>query len=392
MDQFADTPRPIRLGLIGTGLAVEKLHWPVLSRLPERYSVVAFSDRSRAQAEGFSAYSGLGMEAYHADYQELLRRDDVEAVLICLPIALLYTACREALEAGKDVACEKPAGRDEAEGRAFLELPARFRGRTVLIGENFFYRDAARLARSLLDAGAIGRLQLMAWRAVSRNVPRPGQFSSTPWRQHPDYRGGAHLDAGVHDIAEIRLCCGDVASLHGLTQGANSTIDGAPADMILNLRFVSGATGSYAAAYPDIVVPREPREMRLYGSEGTMIVSGGRDGRRVTVQRGEEVEIHHLQGIDDGYLGEHCNFYDAVVHGEPVVGTIGQSFENQLIVQRGLDSAESGRVVPVGGGTASGQNGVPLWRPRGAEGLFDGLGGSHSIERADARSLGPAPR
>ncbi|HEX4214372.1 MAG TPA: Gfo/Idh/MocA family oxidoreductase [Candidatus Dormibacteraeota bacterium] len=392
MDQFSDTPRPIRLGLIGTGLAVEKLHWPVLSRTPRRYSVVAFADRSREQAERFSSYSGIGMEAYHADYQDLLGREDVEAVLICLPIALLYTACRESLEAGKDVVCEKPVGRDEAEGRAFLELPARFPERTVLIGENFFYRDAARLARWLLDEGAVGRLHLMAWRAVSRNVPRPGQFSSTPWRQHPEYRGGAHLDAGVHDVAEIRLCCGDVASLHGLTQGANSTIDGAPADLILNLQFVSGAIGSYTAAYPDIAVPREPREMRLYGTEGTMIVSGGREHRRVTVQRGDEVEVHSLKGVDDGYLGELCNFYDAVIHGDPVVGTIGQSFENQLIVQRALDSAESGHVVPVGGGDASGQAGVPLWRPRGAEGLFDGLPGTHSIERADARSLGLATR
>jgi predicted dehydrogenase len=51
---------PIRLGLIGTRPAVEKLHWPALRRLPDRYVVTAFADRSAAQGERFSSYSGVG--------------------------------------------------------------------------------------------------------------------------------------------------------------------------------------------------------------------------------------------------------------------------------------------------------------------------------------------
>jgi len=212
---IGDTQQPIRLGVIGTGLAVERLHWPALVQMPDRFTIAAFANHTRPKAEHFASYSGASMDDYHADYRDLLRRDDVEAVLISLPIPLNYGVTREALEAGKDVVCEKPAGTDEEEGRRFVALGEEFPDRTILIAENMFYRDDLRLARSLIDAGAIGRIHLLSWRNVSRLVPVPGKFSSTPWRHDPGYRGGPHLDAGVHHTAQLRLLCGDVQRLYG---------------------------------------------------------------------------------------------------------------------------------------------------------------------------------
>ena len=161
---MSEPARRIRLGIVGTGLAIEKLHWPALRQMTDRYEVVAFCNDTRPPAEVFAARADLAMDAYTPDYHELLRRDDVEAVLIALPIPLLYPVTRAALEAGKDVISEKPTGSNLEQGREFLALAEQFPERKVLVGENFFYRDDLRLARSLLDAGAIGRLHLMAWR------------------------------------------------------------------------------------------------------------------------------------------------------------------------------------------------------------------------------------
>jgi predicted dehydrogenase len=368
----SDNPRSIRLGIIGTGLAVELLHWPALRQMPDRFTVAAFANDSREKAEHFASYSGTSMDLYHEDYHDLLRRDDVEAVLIALPIPLNYTVTREALAAGKDVICEKPAGVNLAEGQAFLALPEEFPDRKVLIAENFFYRDDLRLARSLLDAGAIGRLHLLSWRNISRLVPREGTFSSTPWRHDPGYQGGPHLDAGVHHAAQIRFLCGDVQRVHGEIQDANST-HGGPSDLTLNLRFVSGAIGNYTAAYPELTIPPEPNEMRLYGDEAVMVVAN----HTIALYRPDgSVEEHELVEGDGGYYNEHVNFYDAIVHGTPIVGTIAQTYHNMLIVLKGLESAERGEAIVLDdapGGLAA--SSVPLWRPRGAAGLFDGLPG-----------------
>lgn len=105
----APTIPPIRLGLIGTGLAVEKLHRPALCGLTDRYVVTAFTDRSDEQSRRF------------------------------------------ALTAGKDVLCEKPAGVDAEQSAAFLALAAGHPDRTFVVGENSFYRADLRYARALID-------------------------------------------------------------------------------------------------------------------------------------------------------------------------------------------------------------------------------------------------
>ena len=182
---------PIRLGLIGTGLAVEKLHWPALRGLADRYVVTAFTDVSAVQGRRFADCSGVGPALAAADRAALPARD--------------------ALAAGKDVFCEKPTGVDAEQAAAFLALAAGHPDRTFVVDENSFYRDDLPHSRALLDAGAIGRLHLMAWRHAGRLVPREGWFTGTPWRQRPRYRGRVHLDVGVHRIARIRLLCGDIA-------------------------------------------------------------------------------------------------------------------------------------------------------------------------------------
>ncbi len=354
---------PIRLGLIGTGLATEKLHWPALARLRDRFDVVAFANRTRPKAERFAAYSGVSMAAYTADYQEILQRDDIDAVLISLPIPLNFPVTRQALAAGKDVICEKPAGVDLAEAQQFIALVASYPERTVLVAENWFYRDDLRWARSLLDDGAIGRLHLVSWRTVAQLIPRDGEFSSTPWRHDPGYDGGPHLDAGVHHMAQLRLLCGGVDCVSGEIQDVNPT-HGGPSDLTLNLRFTSGAVGNYTASYPAAPTPGETSELRLYGTDATMIV--GWNETRILRPDGT-VETTRVLAADRGFFNEFLNFSDAVHGLAPLVGTTEQTVRNMAVVLGGLDSARRGETVRLDSGNSVG---VPLWRPLGADDLF----------------------
>jgi predicted dehydrogenase len=324
------------------------------------------------------------MDRWYADYDALLARDDVEAVVILLPIPLLYETARAALQSGKHVLCEKPPGRDLEEGRAFLKLEQEFPQQKLLVAENFFYRDELRLGRSLLDEGAIGQIGFMAWRQAGQYVPREGTFSSTPWRQQPQYRGGPHLDGGVHMIAQLRLLLGDVQRVHGLVQYANSQMGG-PSHLTLNLAFVSGTIGNYTSLHPEIPVPPEDRSLRLYGSAGVLVFGSGFGAgpRTFAIHRADGVvEEHRVETPDGGYENEWRNFYDAIVHDAPIVGTVTQSFQNMLIVLRGIDSAEGAGEVDLGPAAPASlsASGVPIWQPYGASDLFDGLTARASVE------------
>ncbi|MDQ4044204.1 MAG: Gfo/Idh/MocA family oxidoreductase, partial [Chloroflexota bacterium] len=316
------------------------------------------------------SYSGASMDDFTTDYHELLGRDDVDAVLISLPIPLNYAATKDSLEAGKHVICEKPTGATAEEMRAFIDLEGRYRDRTILIAENWFYRDDLRFARSLLDEGVIGRVHLMAWRNISQLIPREGEFSSTPWRWEGNYIGGPQLDAGVHNTAQIRLLCGDVDHVSGEIQDANSTHNG-PSDLAMTLHFVSEAIGSYTAAYPELAMPEEPNDMRLYGTEGVMSISRG--GVRIHRPDGS-ADRWQVEMPDAGYYNEFLNFHQALTGEAELVGTIAQSVRIMEIIVQGLASAEKGEVMEMAPEpTDLSPTAVPLWKPAGADDLFDGL-------------------
>jgi predicted dehydrogenase len=358
---------PIRLGLIGTGLATEYLHWPAIKQLPDLFQIVAFANHTRPKAEYFASYAWVSMDEYVEDYHDLLARDDVEAVLISLPIPLNLPVATAALEAGKHVICEKPAGKDEAEARAFIELEKRFPNQVVLMTENCFYRDDARLARAIIDDGGIGGIHLLTWRTVSQLIPKDRTFSSTPWRHDPGYVGGPHIDAGVHHTALIRLLAGDVERVYGEIQDANTT-HGGPSDLVTSLRFVSGAIGTYTAGYPELEVPTDGNALRIYGTEGVITLGH----RSFTLDRPDDGRVEYKTGqTDGGHLNCFINFGEAVRHGAVVVGTVTQTWRNMQIVLDAFKAAETGQAITLDPYPDSlTAKGIDLWQPIRTDPIF----------------------
>ena len=362
--------QPIRLGIIGTGLAVKKLHWPALVRLPDRFAIAGFANRTRATAEEFARQAGLTMDGYCADYHEVLANRAVDAVLISVPIAQLLPIARDALAAGKHVLCEKPPGVNLDEAREFVALVQQYPHQKFMMTENFIYRDDLRLARSLLDEGAIGCPQLLFERWVDRLVPTPGEYSGTPWRYRPAYRGGPLQDGGVHSIATIRFLGGDIARLFARTEWLNATMQ-APSAMAMTFAFANGATGNCLWGFLGNPVHDEVRETRVYGSEGVLLYTRGRLRH---VRADGQVHEYRIEPIESGHYNMFLNFYDAIVCGEPIVASLEQSVANMLVVWQALESSERGGEMEVAApGLSPPPGGVPLWRPRGARGLFDGL-------------------
>jgi hypothetical protein len=136
------------------------------------------------------------------------------------------------------------------------------------------------------------------------------------------------------------------------------------------MEFATGATGTLFYGSFGVPFEGEVNDTRLYGTEGNLIAARG----HVThVHADGAIEEYRFAG-SNSYYNEFLNFYEAIVYDEPIVGTVAQSVKNMLVVLRALDSAAQGQPGEVGtAGWNAPLTGVPLWRPRGARGLFDGL-------------------
>ncbi len=217
----------IRLGLIGcNGMGFSDLS--SLMRLPDM-EVVALCDVDRrvldrrvAEIEG----AGLRKPDTYADYRQLLDRKDIDVVVIGTPDHWHCLQLTDALEAGKDVYCEKPIANSIEECDRMLAAVNRS-GRMVQIGQWQRSQPHFREAVDFLHTGALGSVRLVktwAYQGWMRPVPVlpdspvPGGVDYKLWlgpaqdrpfnenrfhfnfRWFWDYAGGLMTDWGVHLI------------------------------------------------------------------------------------------------------------------------------------------------------------------------------------------------
>jgi UDP-N-acetylglucosamine 3-dehydrogenase len=161
-----------------------------LAQLPDvELAAIADCDEARLRA----AVELFGGDAY-ADYQDLLARDDIEAVLITSPNAEHREHVIAAAEAKKHVLCEKPIATTRADG---IEMVAACREHGVKFQTAFPVRFSAPAValRRMVREGAVGT-------PLAVKATNPGRYPGG-WFGDPALAGGgAVMDHTVH-VADL---------------------------------------------------------------------------------------------------------------------------------------------------------------------------------------------
>ena len=190
--------------IIGCGLIGQKR---AKSLGPARLVACADLVSTRAQA---LAQATDGCTAY-ADWRDAIRHPGADVVIVATLHDSLAEITATAIEAGRHVLVEKPAGRHAAE-LAKLPALAAAHGVKVRTGFNHRYHRALRKARELVDSGSIG--DLMFLRARYGHGGRVGY--DREWRADPVRSGGGELiDQGSHIIDLARWFLGDFVDVEG---------------------------------------------------------------------------------------------------------------------------------------------------------------------------------
>lgn len=204
--------RPTRLGVVGLGLIWSRVHQPHLARLQAVFEPIAFCDVSAERRDTIAAE--FPQAHVFSDYHDLLKLPEVEAVLILTPIALNELVAMAALKAGKDILLEKPIARSVAKGMEIVAM-TRQAGRRLFVTEQIGYRHAEDALIELLAAGEIG--DVVMWDRVQHRILstqlEPMNYTSTPWRIHPDFPLGNMFDGGIHLIASVTKVFGTPATV-----------------------------------------------------------------------------------------------------------------------------------------------------------------------------------
>jgi len=178
--------------VVGTGDIATKRVMPALAA-DRRCTIAAVCDVS---AERAGAAAGAHNARAYTDFDKALSRSDVEAVYIATPIFLHTPQAAAALDRGKHVIVEKPAGLNYAEARNLASVAERAQGKCAVAYFRRFY-ERYRMVGEMLSAGEFGQVVLV--RMTYFSWFNPARDDSKYWRVEPDKAGGGPLaDMGTH--------------------------------------------------------------------------------------------------------------------------------------------------------------------------------------------------
>lgn len=198
--------RQARVGIVGCGLIGQKR-----SKALGGARVVACCDKEVERAQGLARSSAA---AVCGDWRDLVKRDDVDIVIVATTNEVLAPIALGATENRKHVLVEKPAARSVAELRPLVE-GAKQQGVRVRVGFNHRYHPALRKAHEMVASGEIG--DLMFVRGRYGHGGRVGYEKE--WRSDPKLSGGGELiDQGVHLIDLARWFLGSFVQVQGFAQ------------------------------------------------------------------------------------------------------------------------------------------------------------------------------
>ena len=198
----------IRVAVIGAGQVGARRAAIAAESARSELVVVADVDEGRAKATA----EALGSQ-YATDWQEVIARADVDAVVVSTSNKFLTPISVQALQAGKHVLCEKPPGRTVVEA-AEMAVAAQDSQKTLKIGFTLRFHPGIRQAHQVCQHGDIGPLYFL--RAVYGHGGRPGY--DREWRGNAELAGGGELlDQGVHILDLCRWYLGEMHEVVSVT-------------------------------------------------------------------------------------------------------------------------------------------------------------------------------
>ncbi|PKS06036.1 hypothetical protein jhhlp_007870 [Lomentospora prolificans] len=199
----------IGIAVLGAGIFAREEHIPAIQAC-DLVTLKAVYSRSQKSADALATSVDPKPDSYYDDpssadksLDALLARNDIQAVVVALPILNQPAVIKKAIAAGKHVLSEKPIAKDTATAKELLEWYGSLSSPPIWgVGENFRFLDSVVYATEQLKE--IGGDVVTFGFEMFNLIKDEDKYFNTQWRKVPEYQGGFLLDGGVHFVAGVR--------------------------------------------------------------------------------------------------------------------------------------------------------------------------------------------
>jgi predicted dehydrogenase len=252
----------VGMALIGTG-GWGSIIGSTVKRSRKARLITCYS-RTPEKRHAFSQKFGC---SHDNSYEDVLKRDDVDGVLLITPNAVHAEHTVLAAQYGKHVFVDKPIANTLADGKKMIEACQKA-GVVLLVGHDIRRVSGFRKAKELIDQGVIGKPVM-----VESNFSGRLGFELTPakWRWYGDDSGcpaGALMTMGVHHADTLTHYFGPIKKVFAFFNKLYSPADVEDVNMT-TFQFESGALGYIGSTYVSI----RTNWINVYGTDARLFCS-----------------------------------------------------------------------------------------------------------------------
>lgn len=337
--------RLFTVGVVGCGIGRAHIA-EGYRKHPDKFRVTAICDIDEARRVRLA--DELATPRHTGSFDELLHVADLDIVDLCTPPTLHCTQVLAALEAGKEVVCEKPLAGSLAEIDRIIEAERQARGRILPVYQ-YRFGNGVQKAKRIIDAGIAGKPYLGTVETAWKRGPN---YYATEWRGRLDGAGGGVLlSQAIHAHDLLTWLLGPIASVFARTATRINPVeveDCAVASLLM-------ANGALAALSATLGSQKEMSRRRLsfenvtFESAQTPYAPGDDPWEIVpaspeAARRIEEVLAgHHV--VPSGFEGLMGAYYEALVTGSALPITTKDARRSLELVTALYHSAATGAAV-----------------------------------------------
>jgi predicted dehydrogenase len=333
----------IRAAIVGLGRWGRSLAASVAGKSDDIGFLFACT-RTRASAEDFCRERGIALVD---TYEDILRRSEIDAVVLAIPHSEHEAQALAAVAAGKHVFVEKPLTLDLESARRVAEA-ARKAGLVLAVGLNRRFHPSLVELRSRVQSGRLGRIVAM----VAQHTTSTAQFIAPDnWRATPgEAPGGAFTAVGVHALDHMIELAGCVRAVHCVT--ARNYPGPADDTTTIMLQFASGASGLIFCS----VATATNFAFTVYGTNGLAEISRPDLSRLRFTPASTAAPTGPVMALPDENLqfagfdtlhAELTAFAHAIRDAKPYPVPIDDVLHGMAVFDAAVQSAQSGAVVTV---------------------------------------------
>ncbi len=270
----------MRLGILGAGgIAGEMAKTIAGLKDVDAYAVAS---RDKEKAEAFA--KKWGFEKAYGSYNDMLDDDKVDLVYIAVPHSHHHKWTLEALNAGRNVLCEKSFAANTAQAEEMIKLAEE---KKLLLTEAIWtrYMPSRRIIDELLDGGEIGKIV-----TVASNLGYRIDMNERMVR--PELAGGCLLDLTVYTLNFSSMILGnDIKRIEASMVPTETGVDGQDTVML------EYSDGTMASMFTTMYALTDRRGL-IAGTEGFITVQNINNPQRITVYEPDRTSYRIRKDIE----------------------------------------------------------------------------------------------